>query len=106
MIARKLNVLRRIYAAVAAGLRADNPAMGIRAPRNRRAPEGCGYLSDVELMLLFLLVHRKGPRSPGVPQARPRRDTARPLAVRGQVPNDAAGEPLLAVVGNFASGHL
>ena len=27
------------------------------------------------------------------------------LAARGQVPNDAAGEPLLAAVGNFASGH-
>src|ERR671932_521014 len=40
-IAHKLNVLRRVYAAaVAAGLRADNPAVGIRAPRDRRAPPG------------------------------------------------------------------
>ena len=37
-IAHKLNVLRRVYAAaVAAGLRAVNPAIGIRAPRDRRA---------------------------------------------------------------------
>ena len=45
-IAHKLNVLRRVYAAaVAAGLRADNPAVGIRAPRDRRAPEDFGYLA-------------------------------------------------------------
>ena len=40
-IAQKLNVLRRVYAAVvAAGLRADNPATGIRAPRNGWARRG------------------------------------------------------------------
>src|SRR5262249_57925414 len=56
-IAHKLNVLRRVYAAaVAAGLRADNPAIGIRAPRDRRAPEDFGYLSEVELALLFRAV--------------------------------------------------
>jgi len=58
-IAHKLNVLRRVYAAaVAAGLRADNPAIGIRAPRARRAPEDFGYLSEVELALLFRAVPR------------------------------------------------
>ncbi|MBV9577886.1 MAG: site-specific integrase, partial [Chloroflexi bacterium] len=32
--AHKLDVLRRVYAAaVAAGLRTDNPAIGVRAPR-------------------------------------------------------------------------
>ena len=56
-IAHKLNVLRRVYAAaLAAGLRADNPAVGIRAPRDRRAPEDFGYLSEVELTLLFRAV--------------------------------------------------
>jgi site-specific recombinase XerD len=58
-ITHKLNVLRRVYAAaVAAGLRADNPAMGIRAPRDRRAPEDFGYLSEVELALLSRAVPR------------------------------------------------
>ena len=56
-IAHKLNVLRRVYAgAVAASLRPDNPAIGIRAPRDRRAPEDFGYLSEVELALLFRAV--------------------------------------------------
>jgi site-specific recombinase XerD len=56
-IAHKLNVLRRVYAAaVAAGLRVDNPATGVRAPRDRRAPEDFGYLSEVELALLFRAV--------------------------------------------------
>ena len=60
-IAHKLNVLRRVYAAaVAAGLRADNPATGIRAPRDRRAPEDFGYLSEVELALLFRAVPHDG----------------------------------------------
>ena len=56
-IAHKLNVLRRVYAAaVAAGLRADNPVIGLRAPRDRRAPEDFGFLSEVELTLLFRAV--------------------------------------------------
>ena len=56
-IAHKLNVLRRVYAAaVAGGLRADNPATGLRAPRDRRAPEDFGYLSEVEVALLFRAV--------------------------------------------------
>jgi site-specific recombinase XerD len=50
-------VLRRVYAAaVAAGLRADNPATGVRAPRDRRAPEYFSFLSEVELALLFRAV--------------------------------------------------
>ena len=60
-IAHKLNVLRRVYAAaVAAGLRADNPAVGVRAPRDRRAPEDFGSLSEVELALLFRAVPHDG----------------------------------------------
>jgi site-specific recombinase XerD len=53
-IANKLTVLRRFYqAAVAAGLRQDNPAAGIRPPREKKAAEDFGYLSEVELTLLF-----------------------------------------------------
>jgi len=53
-IANKLTVLRRFYqAAVAAGLRRDNPAAGIRPPREKKAAEDFGYLSEVELTLLF-----------------------------------------------------
>jgi hypothetical protein len=36
----------------AAGVRADNPAIDIRAPRNYRAPEDDGYLSEVEMAQL------------------------------------------------------
>jgi len=47
-------VLRRFYqAAVSAGLRQDNPAAGIRPPREKKAAEDFGYLSEVELTLLF-----------------------------------------------------
>ncbi len=60
-IAHKLNVLRRVYAAaVAAGLRPDNPVAGIRPPRDKRAVEDFGYLSEVELALLFRAVPRDG----------------------------------------------
>ncbi len=60
-IAHTLNVLRRVYtAAVAAGLRADNLVVGIRPPRDKRAVEDFGYLSEVELALLFRAVPRDG----------------------------------------------
>jgi integrase/recombinase XerD len=53
-VANKLAILRRFYAAIqAAGLRPDNPAAGIRPPRAKKAPEDFGYLSEVELTLLF-----------------------------------------------------
>jgi len=53
-IAHKLSIARRFYAAaVAAGLRPDNPAAGIRPPRDKRAAEDFGYLSEGELLLLF-----------------------------------------------------
>ena len=38
---------------VAAGLCPYNPASGICAPRDRRAPDDFGYLSEVEMALLF-----------------------------------------------------
>ena len=40
----------------AAGLRPDNPVTGVRAARDPRAPEDFGYLSEVELALLFRAV--------------------------------------------------
>jgi integrase/recombinase XerC/integrase/recombinase XerD len=43
-------------AAVASGLRADKPAVGVRAARDRGAPEDSGYLSEVVLALLFRAV--------------------------------------------------
>jgi site-specific recombinase XerD len=53
-IATKLSILRRFYAAAqAAGLRQDNPAAGIRPPRQKKAAQDFGYLSEVELTLLF-----------------------------------------------------
>jgi len=60
-VAHKLAILRRFYqAAVAAGLRPDNPAAGVRPPRSKRALEDFGYLSEVELTLLFRAVPRDG----------------------------------------------
>jgi len=39
-IANKLTVLRRFYAAAqAAGFRQDNPVVGVRAPREKKAAE-------------------------------------------------------------------
>jgi site-specific recombinase XerD len=64
-IAHKLTVLRWSHqAAVAAGLRQDNPAVGIRPPREKKAAEDFGYLSEVELTLLFRaapIFHKEGP---------------------------------------------
>jgi hypothetical protein len=52
-------LLRRVHAAaVADDLRAGNPAISIRAPRDRRALEDFGYLSEFELALLFRAVPR------------------------------------------------
>jgi len=59
-IAYKLVILRRFYkAAVDAGLRRDNPGAGVRPPRERRAIEDFGYLSEVELTLLFRAVPKE-----------------------------------------------
>lgn len=56
-IAHKLAVLRRFYAAaVAAGLRAENPALGVHPPRDRRASELLPCLAEGELLRLLAAV--------------------------------------------------
>ena len=53
-IANELTVLCRFYqAAAAADLRQDNPAAVTRPPREKKAAEDFGYLSEVDLTLLF-----------------------------------------------------
>ena len=58
-IAHKLAVLRRLYAAIIAqGLRADNPALGVHPPRDRRAAELLPCLAEGELVCLLQAVPR------------------------------------------------
>ncbi len=53
----KLSILRRFYdAACNAGLRPDNPAAGVKAPRQRQATEDFKYLCDDELAKLFAAI--------------------------------------------------
>jgi integrase/recombinase XerC/integrase/recombinase XerD len=53
-VAIKLTLVRRFYdAAIRAGLRHDNPAVDVRAPRGKRAAEDFGFLSEGELALLL-----------------------------------------------------
>jgi site-specific recombinase XerD len=60
-IAQKLTVIRRFYeAAVTAGLRADNPATGIKPPRERGALEDFGYFSLMELVRILEAVPKTG----------------------------------------------
>ena len=60
-IAHKLAVLRRFYAAaVAGGLRPDNPALGVHPPRERRAAELLPCLAEGELRQLLAAVPRTG----------------------------------------------
>lgn len=60
-IAHKLAILRRLYqAAVAAGLRPDNPAVGVRPPRAKRAAEDVRCLAEGELALLLRAVPGDG----------------------------------------------
>jgi integrase/recombinase XerD len=59
-VAIKLTLVRRFYdAAVRAGLRVDNPAAGVHAPRGKRAAEDFGYLSEGELALLLHAVRKR-----------------------------------------------
>ena len=59
-VAIKLTLVRRFYdAATRAGLRLDNPAAGVRAPRGKRAAEDFGYLSEGELALLLRAVPQR-----------------------------------------------
>jgi site-specific recombinase XerD len=53
----KLTIVRRFYeAARNAGLRADNPAAGVKSPRVRQATEDFKYLSDEQLARLLATV--------------------------------------------------
>lgn len=53
----KLTLVRRLYdAAVRGGLRSDNPAVRVRAPRSKRAAEDFGFLSEGDLALLLRAV--------------------------------------------------
>jgi hypothetical protein len=80
-IAHKLAVLRRFYAAaIAQGLRADNPALGVHPPRERRAVELLPYLAEGELVSLLQAVPHadtgdrntaRRRRLRGVPRRRP-----------------------------------
>ncbi|MBS1875401.1 MAG: tyrosine-type recombinase/integrase [Acidobacteria bacterium] len=50
----RLSIVRRFYEALrSAGLRADNPAAGVRSPRIRNAVDDFKYLSDEELTRLL-----------------------------------------------------
>ena len=78
-IAHKLAVLRRLYAAaIAQGLRADNPALGVQPPRDRRPAEFLPCLAEGELVGLLAAV----PRAETAPALRDRALLAL-LAVQG-----------------------
>jgi site-specific recombinase XerD len=58
-IAHKLAVLRRLYAAaIAQGLRTDNPALGVHPPRDRRPADLLPCLAEGELLRLLAAVPR------------------------------------------------
>ncbi|GMA66310.1 tyrosine-type recombinase/integrase [Alicyclobacillus fastidiosus] len=56
-IAHKLTIIRRFYAAgVDNGLRPDNPAAGVKPPKDKRAQDDFHYLSEVDYTLLLRAV--------------------------------------------------
>lgn len=56
-IAHKLTIIRRFYAAaVDNGLRPDNPAAGIKPPKDKRAEDDFHYLNEVDYTLLLRAV--------------------------------------------------
>lgn len=60
-IAHKLTVIRRFYAAAQErGFRKDNPAAGVKPPRDRSAEDDIPYLSEEELARLLAAVPRDG----------------------------------------------
>lgn len=60
-IAHKLTVVRRFYEAIKdRGYRADNPAAGVKPPRDRRAEDDIPYLSEDELRRLLDALPRDG----------------------------------------------
>ena len=53
-IAHKLTIIRRFYAAaVDNGLRPDNPAAGVKPPKDKRAQDDFHYLNEVDYTLLI-----------------------------------------------------
>jgi len=72
----KLTLVRRLYdAAVRAGLRRDNPAVGVRGPRSKRAAEDFGYLTEGDLALLLRAVPERREKN-GQPRVSDLRDKA------------------------------
>lgn len=60
-IAHKLTVIRRFYQAIKdRGYRADNPAAGVKPPRDRSAEDDIPYLTEDELRKLLDAVPRDG----------------------------------------------
>lgn len=56
-IAHKLTIIRRFYAAaVDGGLRPDNPAAGVKPPKDKRSQDDFHYLTEVDITLLFRAV--------------------------------------------------
>lgn len=56
-IAHKLTIIRRFYAAaVDHGLRPDNPAAGVKPPKDKRAEDDFHYLTEVDYTLLLRAV--------------------------------------------------
>lgn len=56
-IAHKLTIIRRFYtAAVDNGLRLDNPAAGVKPPKDKRAADDFHYLNEVDYTLLIRAV--------------------------------------------------
>ena len=56
-IAHKLTIIRRFYtAAVSNGLRPDNPAAGVKPPKDKRAEDDFHYLTEVDYTLLLRAV--------------------------------------------------
>lgn len=56
-IAHKLTIIRRFYtAAVDNGLRPDNPAAGVKPPKDKRAQDDFHYLTEVDYTLLLRAV--------------------------------------------------
>lgn len=60
-IASKLSAIKRLYdAALAAGIRPENPAAGVKPPRDRRAAEDVRFLSEGQLELLVRAIPKAG----------------------------------------------
>lgn len=59
-IAHKITIIRRFYtAAVANGLRPDNPVAGVKPPRDKRAQDDFHYLNEVDYTILLRAVPKE-----------------------------------------------